>query len=62
MHYLIVLCLQILRKVSISKLRLRLGVHKGREWNNNKRMEKKWNGMYFSKGKEWKRMEWNGIK
>ena len=19
-----------------------------------------WNGMYLSKGKEWKRMEWNG--
>ena len=33
-------------------LRLRLGVHKGMELNE----------MYLSKGKEWKRMEWNGIK
>ena len=33
-------------------LRLRLGVYKGMEWN----------GMDLSKGKEWKRMEWNGIK
>ena len=32
--------------------RLRLGVHKGMEWN----------GMYLNKGKEWKRMELNGIK
>ena len=30
------------------------------EWNNHKRMEKngmEWNGMYLSKGNEWKRME-----
>ena len=30
------------------------------EWNDHKGIE--WNGMYLSKGKEWKRMEWNGIK
>ena len=45
---------------SFGSLRLRLGVHKGTEWNNHKGMEK--NGMYLSKGKKWKRMEWNGIK
>ena len=42
-----------------------MGVHKGMEWNDHKRMEMKgneWNEMYLSKGKEWKRMEWNGIK
>ena len=32
----------------------------GMECNNNKGMER--NGMYLNKGKEWKRMEWNGIK
>ena len=43
-----------------------LGHHLGfvlefiREWNDHKGM--KMNGMYLSKGKEWKRMEWNGIK
>ena len=30
------------------------------EWNDHKRMER--NGMYLSKGNEWKKMEWNGIK
>ena len=30
------------------------------EWNDHKRM--KWNGMYLSKGKKWKIMEWNRIK
>ena len=30
------------------------------EWNDHKGMEM--NGMYLSKGKEWKRMEWNEIK
>ena len=29
----------------------------GMEWNNNKRMERN----ILSKGKEWKRMEWNRI-
>ena len=42
------------------ELRLRLGVHKGLEWNDHKGME--WNGMYLSKGNKWKTMEWNGIK
>ena len=36
-------------------LRLRLGVHKGMEWNDHKGIEL--NEMYLSKGKEW-----NGIK
>ena len=30
------------------------------KWNDHKGIEK--NGMYLSKGKEWKRMKWNGIK
>ena len=30
------------------------------EWNNHKGM--KMNGIYLSKGNEWKRMEWNEIK
>ena len=30
------------------------------KWNDHKGMER--NEMYLSKGKEWKRMEWNGIK
>ena len=30
------------------------------ELNDHKEMEM--NEMYLSKGKEWKRMEWNGIK
>ena len=39
----------------MSALRLRFGVHKGREWNgmewnDHKRMER--NGMYLNKGKE----------
>ena len=39
------------------QLRLRLGVYKGMKWNDHKGMES--NGMYVSKGNEWKRMEWN---
>ena len=31
-----------------------------REWN--RMIIGEWNGMYLSKGKEWKRMNWNGIK
>ena len=34
------------------KIRLRLGVYKGMEWNDHKGME--WN---VFKGKEWRRME-----
>ena len=37
-------------------LPLRLGVYKGMEWNDHKRMEMngmEWNGMHLSKGKEW---------
>ena len=30
------------------------------EWNGM--IIREWNGMYLNKGKEWKRMEWNGIK
>ena len=37
-----------------------MGVYKGLEWNDHKGMER--NGMYLSKGKEWKIIEWNGIK
>ena len=40
-------------------LKLRLGVHKGMEWNNHKRMEM--NGMYLSKGKEWNGMELSNL-
>ena len=29
------------------------------EWNDHNGMER--NEMYLSKGKEWKRIEWNGI-
>ena len=44
----------------VARLRPRLGVHKGMEWNemewdDHKGMER--NEMYLSKGKEWKRME-----
>ena len=38
-----------------SSIRLRLGVHKGMKMNNHEEMEM--NGMYLSKGKEWKRNE-----
>ena len=44
------------KKVSI---RLHLGVHKGIEWNDHKRMER--NGMYLSKGNEWKRMKLSNL-
>ena len=44
----------------IQRLKLRLGVHKRMEWNDYKGMKQ--NGMYLSKGEEWKRMKWNGIK
>ena len=33
-----------------------MGVYKGMEWNDHKRMEMngmEWNGMHLSKGKEW---------
>ena len=38
---------------------IRVGVHKRMEWNDHKGMEN--NEMYLSKGKEWKKMKWNGI-
>ena len=38
-------------------LRLRLGVHKGREWNDHKGME--WNVFKQEKGMEKNGMEWN---
>ena len=44
----------------LSGLRLRLGVHKEIEWNGMIIREwkgMKWNRIYLSKGKEWKRME-----
>ena len=34
------------------------GVHKRIEWNDYKGMKQ--NGMYLSKGEEWKKMKWNG--
>ena len=46
--------------MSVAKtFRLRLRVHKGIEWNDHKEMEK--NGMYLSKGNEWKRMELSNL-
>ena len=42
------------------RVRLRLGVHKGMEWNEMVIREWKgieWNGMYLSKGNEWKGIE-----
>ena len=46
-------------------LKLCLEVHKGMEWNEMIIREWKgneWNGMYLSKEKKWKRIEWNEIK
>ena len=42
-----------------------LEVPKGMEWNgieSNNYKKIKWNGMYLSKRKGWKIMEWNEIK
>ena len=43
--------------ISIQIFSLRLGVHKGMEWNGKKIIIKEWNEMYLSKEKEWKRNE-----
>ena len=42
------------KRPAFKRLRIRLGVHKRMEWNDHKGIEI--NGMYLSKGKEWKRM------
>ena len=47
---------KIYKYIDQKPLRLRLGVHKGREWNGiiiREWKEMKRNGMYLSKGKEW---------